>query len=77
MKAVPLPPTSSPSLSPWECAHCTTVNEMQAVLCTTCERPRLATAAVQDGPATSPNTGETTDDAVFHFRSQFELERCK
>ncbi|XP_074549175.1 E3 ubiquitin-protein ligase RNF31-like [Halichoeres trimaculatus] len=37
--------TSSPSLSPWECAHCTTVNEMRAVLCTTCERPRLATAA--------------------------------
>ncbi|XP_041824210.1 E3 ubiquitin-protein ligase RNF31-like [Melanotaenia boesemani] len=37
--------TSSPSLSPWECAHCTTVNEMRAVLCATCERPRLATAA--------------------------------
>ncbi|TNM96420.1 hypothetical protein fugu_016081 [Takifugu bimaculatus] len=33
--------TSSPSLSPWECSHCTTVNEMQAVLCMTCERPRL------------------------------------
>ncbi|XP_029955451.1 E3 ubiquitin-protein ligase RNF31 [Salarias fasciatus] len=37
--------TSSPSLSPWSCAHCTTVNEMRAVLCITCERPRLATAA--------------------------------
>ncbi|KAK5877965.1 hypothetical protein CesoFtcFv8_025422 [Champsocephalus esox] len=37
--------TSSPSLSPWECAHCTTVNEMRAVLCSTCERPRLSTAA--------------------------------
>ncbi|XP_031141085.1 E3 ubiquitin-protein ligase RNF31 [Sander lucioperca] len=53
--------TSSPSLSPWECAHCTTVNEMRAVLCTTCERPRLATAAstVQESPMslpTSPNT---------------------
>ncbi|XP_029978632.1 E3 ubiquitin-protein ligase RNF31-like isoform X2 [Sphaeramia orbicularis] len=48
--------TSSPSLAPWECAHCTTVNEMRAVLCTTCERPRLATAAsiVQETPA-SPN----------------------
>lgn len=56
--------SSSPSLSPWECAHCTTVNEMRAVLCTTCERPRLATAAstVQESPMsvpTSPNTGET------------------
>lgn len=54
--------TSSPSLSPWECSHCTTVNEMQAVLCMTCERPRLATATVQDSPtqpSTSLNTGET------------------
>ncbi|XP_071340705.1 E3 ubiquitin-protein ligase RNF31-like [Trachinotus anak] len=53
--------TSSPSLSPWECAHCTTVNEMRNVLCSTCERPRLATAAstVQESPMsvpTSPNT---------------------
>nr|XP_020455386.1 E3 ubiquitin-protein ligase RNF31 isoform X2 [Monopterus albus] len=53
--------TSSPSLSPWECAHCTTVNEMRAVLCSTCERPRLATPAstVQESPTslpTSPNT---------------------
>ncbi|KAM9839498.1 E3 ubiquitin-protein ligase RNF31-like isoform 1-T2 [Aulostomus maculatus] len=49
--------TSSPSLSPWECAHCTTVNETRAVLCSTCERPRLATAAstAQEAP-TSPNT---------------------
>ncbi|XP_040921571.1 E3 ubiquitin-protein ligase RNF31-like [Toxotes jaculatrix] len=53
--------TSSPSLSPWECSHCTTVNEIRAVLCSTCERPRLATAAstVQESPMsvpTSPNT---------------------
>nr|CBN82184.1 RING finger protein 31 [Dicentrarchus labrax] len=53
--------TSSLSLSPWECGHCTTVNEMRAVLCATCERPRLATAAsaVQESPMsvpTSPNT---------------------
>ncbi|KAK5849762.1 hypothetical protein PBY51_014068 [Eleginops maclovinus] len=53
--------TSSPSLSPWECAHCTTVNEMRAVLCTTCERPRLSTAAsiVPESLTpvpTSPNT---------------------
>ncbi|XP_029385439.1 E3 ubiquitin-protein ligase RNF31-like isoform X2 [Echeneis naucrates] len=53
--------TSSPSLSPWECSHCTTVNETRAVLCSTCERPRLATAAssVQDSTMsvpTSPNS---------------------
>uniref|UniRef100_UPI0037E93FC8 E3 ubiquitin-protein ligase RNF31-like n=1 Tax=Semicossyphus pulcher TaxID=241346 RepID=UPI0037E93FC8 len=50
--------TSSPSLSPWECAHCTTVNEMQAVLCTTCERPRLATPAstVQDSLTSVPSS---------------------
>ncbi|XP_014916789.1 E3 ubiquitin-protein ligase RNF31 isoform X1 [Poecilia latipinna] len=50
---------SSPSLSTWECAHCTTVNEMRAVLCTTCDRPRLATPAIagQDGSGpTSQNT---------------------
>lgn len=48
--------TSSPSLSPWECAHCTTVNEMRAVLCTTCERPRLATPAstVQESAVSLP-----------------------
>ncbi|XP_024135802.1 E3 ubiquitin-protein ligase RNF31 isoform X1 [Oryzias melastigma] len=47
---------SSSSPSSWECAHCTTVNEMRAVLCTTCERPRLATAApaVQDGSMAAP-----------------------
>ncbi|KAF7647967.1 hypothetical protein LDENG_00163850 [Lucifuga dentata] len=51
---------SSPSLSPWECGHCTTVNEMRAVLCVTCERPRLAAAAssVQEDSLVppSPNT---------------------
>ncbi|KAM4544175.1 E3 ubiquitin-protein ligase RNF31 [Fundulus diaphanus] len=49
--------TASPSLSTWECAHCTTLNETRAVLCTTCDRPRLATPAisVQDGPQ-SQNT---------------------
>ncbi|XP_050922720.1 LOW QUALITY PROTEIN: E3 ubiquitin-protein ligase RNF31-like [Lates calcarifer] len=53
--------TSSPSLSPWECAHCTTVNEMRAVLCSTCERPRLATAAssVQEGPVSVPSSPNT------------------
>ncbi|XP_047424660.1 E3 ubiquitin-protein ligase RNF31-like [Mugil cephalus] len=53
--------TASPLLSPWECAYCTTVNQMRAVLCTTCERPRLATAAsvAPDSPGsllTSPNS---------------------
>lgn len=57
--------SSSPSLSPWECSHCTTVNEMRAVLCTTCERPRLATAAslLQDSLTSlpsSPNSGESS-----------------
>nr|XP_046226825.1 E3 ubiquitin-protein ligase RNF31-like [Scatophagus argus] len=52
---------SSPSLSPWECAHCTTVNEMRAVLCSTCERPRLATAAstVQESPMPAPTSPKT------------------
>ncbi|XP_054915454.1 E3 ubiquitin-protein ligase RNF31 isoform X2 [Poeciliopsis prolifica] len=50
---------SGASLSTWECAHCTTENEMRAVLCTTCDRPRLATPAIagQDGSGpTSQNT---------------------
>ncbi|XP_028289067.1 E3 ubiquitin-protein ligase RNF31-like isoform X2 [Parambassis ranga] len=53
--------TSSPSLSPWNCAHCTTVNEMRAVLCATCERPRLATAAStsQDSPLSVPSSPNT------------------
>lgn len=56
--------SSSPSLSPWECSHCTTVNEMRAVLCATCERPRLAMAAslLQDSLSSlpsSPSTGES------------------
>ncbi|KAG7455059.1 hypothetical protein MATL_G00252420 [Megalops atlanticus] len=32
----------SASLSSWQCVHCTTVNEVQAVLCVSCDRPRLA-----------------------------------
>uniref|UniRef100_UPI003AAF2CF6 E3 ubiquitin-protein ligase RNF31-like n=1 Tax=Centroberyx gerrardi TaxID=166262 RepID=UPI003AAF2CF6 len=53
--------TSSPSLSPWECGHCTTVNEMRAVLCVTCERPRLATAAssAQEEPVSVPSSPNT------------------
>ncbi|KAL7842869.1 hypothetical protein SRHO_G00245580 [Serrasalmus rhombeus] len=37
--------TVSASLATWQCS-CTTVNTMQQVLCDTCERPRLAAAAV-------------------------------
>ncbi|XP_047205214.1 E3 ubiquitin-protein ligase RNF31 [Girardinichthys multiradiatus] len=53
--------TSSPSLSTWECAHCTTVNEIRAVLCTTCDRPRLATPAItaQDGSGSGPSSQNT------------------
>nr|XP_029482191.1 E3 ubiquitin-protein ligase RNF31-like [Oncorhynchus nerka] len=36
------------SLSSWECAQCTTVNEVKAALCVTCERPRLAIASLID-----------------------------
>uniref|UniRef100_A0A8C9W943 Ring finger protein 31 n=1 Tax=Scleropages formosus TaxID=113540 RepID=A0A8C9W943_SCLFO len=34
--------TTRPSVSSWECSYCTTVNGVQAVLCETCDRPRLA-----------------------------------
>ncbi|XP_028290354.1 E3 ubiquitin-protein ligase RNF31-like isoform X2 [Gouania willdenowi] len=53
--------TCSPSLSPWKCAHCTTVNELRAVLCRTCERPRLATAvsAARDEPASVTSASST------------------
>ncbi|KAK7881213.1 hypothetical protein WMY93_029622 [Mugilogobius chulae] len=33
---------SRPPQSSWECRHCTTVNELRAILCSTCERPRLS-----------------------------------
>ncbi|XP_023680999.1 E3 ubiquitin-protein ligase RNF31-like isoform X1 [Paramormyrops kingsleyae] len=39
------PKSMRSSLSSWECTYCTTVNEVQAVLCGTCDRPRLASAA--------------------------------
>ncbi|CAK6969248.1 E3 ubiquitin-protein ligase RNF31-like isoform X1 [Scomber scombrus] len=75
--------TSSPSLSPWECAHCTTVNEMRAVLCTTCERPRLATAAstAQESPLsvpTSPNTDwQCKSCTVMNQGSSILCEVCE
>ena len=34
----------SHSLSSWECVRCTRVNDVQAVLCMSCECPRLASA---------------------------------
>ncbi|XP_076838037.1 E3 ubiquitin-protein ligase RNF31 [Brachyhypopomus gauderio] len=44
--------TPSASLATWQCSYCTTVNSLQQVLCETCERPRLASAApsVQEEP---------------------------
>lgn len=47
----------SSSLSTWQCSYCTTVNTMQHVLCETCERPRLSSAApsVQEEPS-QPST---------------------
>ncbi|KAI7809639.1 E3 ubiquitin-protein ligase RNF31 isoform X2 [Triplophysa rosa] len=47
----------SSSLSTWQCLYCTTVNTMQQVLCETCERPRLSSAApsVQEEPS-QPST---------------------
>ncbi len=35
----------SSSLSTWQCSYCTTVNTIQQVLCETCDRPRLSSAA--------------------------------
>ena len=55
--------SSSLSFSSWECGHCTTVNPMRAVLCGTCERPRLANAASsgeEDLLQSPSNTGLTT-----------------
>ncbi|KAL1006476.1 hypothetical protein UPYG_G00072840 [Umbra pygmaea] len=56
----PVKPALSHSLSSWECVQCTTVNEVKAVLCMTCERPRLASASlmVQDDPAQPPSNTE-------------------
>ncbi|XP_051984117.1 E3 ubiquitin-protein ligase RNF31-like [Xyrauchen texanus] len=47
----------SSSLSTWQCSYCTTVNTMQQVLCETCDRPRLSSAApsVQQEPS-QPST---------------------
>ncbi|XP_072306509.1 E3 ubiquitin-protein ligase RNF31-like [Eucyclogobius newberryi] len=47
---------SRPSLSSWECGHCTTLNEFRAVLCSTCDRPRLSTGPGQDAPPTTPQS---------------------
>ncbi|XP_043960918.1 E3 ubiquitin-protein ligase RNF31 [Gambusia affinis] len=50
---------SGPSPSSWQCAHCTTVNEMRAVLCTTCDRPRLATPAIAGHDGSGPTSQNT------------------
>ncbi|XP_029002348.1 E3 ubiquitin-protein ligase RNF31-like isoform X2 [Betta splendens] len=71
--------TSSPSLSPWECAHCTTVNEMRAVLCSTCERPRLATAAstVQENPSSLNTEWQCRSCTVMNQGSSILCEVCE
>lgn len=53
--------TRSLSLSPWNCSHCTTMNEIRAVLCKTCERPRLSTPAsmTQEVPMSMPSSPNT------------------
>lgn len=68
--------SSSPSLSPWECSHCTTVNEMRAVLCTTCERPRLATAAslLQDSLTSLPSSPNSGESRVFVATTQTDVQ---
>lgn len=68
--------SSSPSLSPWECSHCTTVNEMRAVLCTTCERPRLATAAslLQDSLTSLPSSPNSGESSVFGAKRQTDVQ---
>ncbi|KAL2085337.1 hypothetical protein ACEWY4_018657 [Coilia grayii] len=40
----PLGKVLSHSLSSWECVRCTTVNDTHAVLCSSCDCPRLASA---------------------------------
>lgn len=65
----------SPSLSTWECAHCTTVNEMRAVLCTTCDRPRLATPAIA-GPEGSGPTSQNTGGPRTHKPPTHQNNRC-
>ncbi|XP_035287061.1 E3 ubiquitin-protein ligase RNF31 [Anguilla anguilla] len=45
---------SSPSS--WQCVHCTTVNELQEVLCVSCDRPRPAPASAGEEEPLQPST---------------------
>lgn len=56
---------SSPSS--WECGHCTTVNELRAVLCATCDRPRLSTSPSTNQDAPQPQT--QTPNAEWQCKS--------
>ncbi|CAL9697594.1 unnamed protein product [Knipowitschia caucasica] len=47
--------------SSWECCHCTTVNELRAVLCVTCDRPRLSTAPPAPTAAPDPLQSPTAE----------------
>ncbi|KAG9332188.1 hypothetical protein JZ751_015551, partial [Albula glossodonta] len=48
--------TTSSSPSMWHCVHCTTENEMQEVLCVSCDRPRLAAAPIGLEETLQPST---------------------
>ncbi|XP_054607891.1 E3 ubiquitin-protein ligase RNF31 isoform X2 [Nothobranchius furzeri] len=75
------PASRAPSLSQtsWDCSHCTTVNEMRAVLCTTCERPRLATAAVPDSsiPTSQNSEWQCKSCTVLNQGSSILCEVCE
>uniref|UniRef100_A0AAY4A234 RBR-type E3 ubiquitin transferase n=1 Tax=Denticeps clupeoides TaxID=299321 RepID=A0AAY4A234_9TELE len=60
---------SSASLSSWQCVHCTTVNRMQDVLCGTCERPRLASAA----PSSATPHEEPPQSSII---SEWQCKSC-
>ncbi|XP_028834240.1 E3 ubiquitin-protein ligase RNF31 isoform X2 [Denticeps clupeoides] len=59
----------SASLSSWQCVHCTTVNRMQDVLCGTCERPRLASAA----PSSATPHEEPPQSSII---SEWQCKSC-
>ncbi|KAM4719165.1 E3 ubiquitin-protein ligase RNF31 isoform 2-T2 [Anableps anableps] len=72
---------SSPSAFTWECAHCTTVNETRAVLCTTCDRPRLATPAITipdgSGPTSQNSEWQCKSCTVVNQGSSILCEVCE
>lgn len=53
------------SLSSWECQRCTTVNDLQAVLCASCETPRLARPI----PPSPKEPSQPSSNTVWECRS--------